>query len=84
MPCCWQGLLEYARIPPAVNQIEVHPYMRNDYNIKFCSSKVHFVSRQPLPLHGEGACDPGTLPSAHPKCWLVLYFWWWCSGRVSM
>ena len=35
-----QDLLEYARIQPVVNQIEVHPYMRNDYNIDFCRSKV--------------------------------------------
>ena len=40
--CRRQTLLEYARIPPAVNQIEVHPYMRNDYNIKFCRSKVRW------------------------------------------
>ncbi len=35
-----KDLLSYARIKPAVNQIEVHPYFRNDYNIKYCSSQV--------------------------------------------
>lgn len=38
-----QDLLSYARIPPAVNQIEVHPYFRNQYNIDFCHSKVCLV-----------------------------------------
>ena len=39
-----KDLLTYARIKPAVNQIEVHPYFRNDYNIDFCRSQV-----RPLP-----------------------------------
>jgi hypothetical protein len=38
--CLVQDLLSYARIPPAVHQIEVHPYWRNQYNIDFCHSKV--------------------------------------------
>ena len=40
---CAQDLLTYARIQPVVNQIEVHPYMRNDDNINFCRSKVRAV-----------------------------------------
>ena len=39
-----KDLLTYAHIKPAVHQIEVHPYFRNDYNINFCRSQV-------TPLH---------------------------------
>ena len=35
-----KDLLTYARIKPAVNQIEVHPYFRNDYNIDWCRSQA--------------------------------------------
>ena len=35
-----QDLLSYARIQPVVNQIECHPYLRNQANIDFCRSKV--------------------------------------------
>ena len=39
-----QDLLTYARVQPVVNQIEVHPFMRNQANIDFCRSKVRMGS----------------------------------------
>ncbi len=59
-----KDLLSYARIKPAVNQIEVHPYFRNDYNIKYCSSQVSphgFQAPRQLALYvaRRAACDKG-------------------------
>ena len=33
-------LLEYAKIKPAVNQIEIHPYWRNTKTVNFCKENV--------------------------------------------
>ena len=46
-----QDLLTYARIQPVMNQIEVHPYMRNNYNIDFCRSKVRVALCTPCSVH---------------------------------
>lgn len=35
-----QDLRSYARIQPAVQQIEGHPYFRNNYNIHYCTKHV--------------------------------------------
>ena len=35
-----EDLLSYARIKPAVNQIEIHPYWRNEITRKFCKENV--------------------------------------------
>ena len=35
-----EDLLSYARIKPAVNQIEIHPYWRNETTVKFCKDNV--------------------------------------------
>lgn len=35
-----EDLLSYARIKPAVNQIEIHPYWRNEKTRKFCQENV--------------------------------------------
>lgn len=45
-----QDLLSYARILPAVHQIEVHPFFRNQYNVDFCHSKVCLLSQSMLHL----------------------------------
>lgn len=44
-----KDLLAYARIKPAVNQIEVHPYFRNDYNIDWCRSQARIAETLPCP-----------------------------------
>ncbi len=36
-------LLSYARVKPAVNQIESHPFWRNEKTIDFCKSNVRFA-----------------------------------------
>ena len=39
--CFWaQDILTYARIKPAVQQIEVHPLWNNQYNVDFCQKQV--------------------------------------------
>jgi hypothetical protein len=38
-----QDILTYARIKPAVHQIEVHPVWTNQYNINFCHKEVSII-----------------------------------------
>lgn len=39
-----QAVLDYARIRPAINQVEVHPFWRNDDLISFCKKEGIHVS----------------------------------------
>lgn len=44
-----QDVLSYARIVPAVNQVEVHPYFRNQELIEFCAANgVHVTAYSSL------------------------------------
>ncbi|KAI3728283.1 hypothetical protein L6452_16917 [Arctium lappa] len=49
-------LLKFARIVPAVNQVELHPFWRQDELVKFCQSKsIHVSAHTPL---GVPSCPP--------------------------
>lgn len=71
VPLSLQDLLSYARIPPAVNQIEVHPYFRNQYNIDFCHSKVRLAC--PVPSLLGSAAGLTTSTREHLPCLKVTY-----------
>ena len=50
LTCCdgMQDILKYARIKPAVHQIEVHPVWQNQYNIDFCHKEVRAHNQLPI------------------------------------
>jgi diketogulonate reductase-like aldo/keto reductase len=50
-----EDLLQYAKIKPAVNQVELHPYFRNEKLHKYCDSKVH-VHPYAYMLHNDNPC----------------------------
>ncbi|XP_052205199.1 aldo-keto reductase family 4 member C10-like isoform X2 [Diospyros lotus] len=56
-------LLKFAKIVPAVNQVELHPFWRQDELVKFCQSKgIHVSAHTPLgvPTSSPGPSDTGS------------------------
>ncbi|XP_058182723.1 aldo-keto reductase family 4 member C10-like [Rhododendron vialii] len=56
-------LLKFAKIVPAVNQVELHPFWRQDELVKFCQSKgIHVSAHTPLgvPTSTPGPSDSGS------------------------
>lgn len=50
-------ILKFAKIVPAVNQVELHPFWRQDELVKFCQSKsIHVSAHTPL---GVPTCNTG-------------------------
>ncbi|PSC70237.1 low CO2-induced aldose reductase isoform B [Micractinium conductrix] len=44
-----EGVLAGAQIPPAVNQVEAHPYFRNDQLLEWCKARgIHITAYSPL------------------------------------
>eukprot|EP00877_Chromochloris_zofingiensis_P008998 jgi/Chrzof1/4351/Cz14g09220.t1 len=62
-----KDLMKHARIKPAVNQIEVHPYLRNDDVIEHCRAQdIHVTAYAPLGSTGTSQMwkppPPGDVP----------------------
>ncbi|OMO72348.1 Aldo/keto reductase [Corchorus olitorius] len=56
-------LLKFAKIVPAVNQVELHPFWRQDELVKFCQLKgIHVSAHTPLgvPTSSPGVSDSGS------------------------
>ncbi|CAL9757879.1 unnamed protein product [Musa acuminata subsp. burmannicoides] len=62
-------LLQFAKIVPAVNQVELHPFWRQDELVKFCREKcIHVSAHTPLgvptsrvvPMTSSGLSDSGS------------------------
>ena len=66
-----EELLAYAEVPPAVNQVEVHPFWRNQKLINFCKqhvSRAALTHRPPAMTAAPSECalcDRWTV-QAHP------------------
>ncbi|KAH8811965.1 putative alcohol dehydrogenase [Xylogone sp. PMI_703] len=53
-----EAMAKYAKVPPAVNQVEIHPYLPNDELVSYClSHNIHPVGYSPL----------GTAPNPREK-----------------
>ncbi|XP_015574419.1 NADPH-dependent aldo-keto reductase, chloroplastic [Ricinus communis] len=56
-------LLKFAKIMPAVNQVELHPFWRQEELVKFCQLKgIHVSAHTPLgvPTSSPGPSDSGS------------------------
>ncbi|KAK9074421.1 hypothetical protein SSX86_007019 [Deinandra increscens subsp. villosa] len=62
-------LLKFAKIVPAVNQVELHPFWRQDELVKFCQSKfIHVSAHTPLgvPTSAPKAYESGSSEEDEP------------------
>lgn len=76
-------MLTYARIRPAINQVEVHPFWRNDALISFCKKEgIHVSAYCPMGTPWTSAkavirrapsCSSVSVPSC---CYASGCMWW--------
>ncbi|CAM6020146.1 unnamed protein product [Sphagnum balticum] len=56
-----EEILSYAKIVPAVNQVELHPFWRQDKLVHYCHSKgIHLSAHTPLGIPGGRASGPAS------------------------
>ena len=59
-----EGLRKAGKETPAVNQIEIHPYMRRDELVKYCHDhKIHVIAFSPL-TKGKRLKEPDMITMA--------------------
>jgi diketogulonate reductase-like aldo/keto reductase len=63
-----QNMLDNAEIPPAINQVEIHPYLRNEKLVNYCQTRgVNITAYTPLGQpHSSWAKSGWVSPLQHP------------------
>lgn len=84
-----EELLSYTdlKIPPAVNQIELHPWLTRPELVKFCQSKGMTVEAYSPLVKGRKFDDPTLLQLAekyHKTTAEILINWSLCKGFVTL
>lgn len=74
------ALMQGARMPPAVNQVEAHPYWRNDELREWCASHgIHLTAYSPL-----GSPDSATVIGRDKNIKGPLQVWAGCCSHGEM
>ncbi|GKZ75037.1 hypothetical protein AnigIFM50267_002276 [Aspergillus niger] len=82
-----ERLLGSAKIPPAVNQIELHPYLPQVELVKFCKTNgIHVVAHQPLGGKPVAAVNPNAdrTASKHERSPAQIILSWIVQQGISV